>query len=323
MRRVALAAAFALALAACGDRSPPDSSLVLRVGHFANVTHAHGVIAHHRTRVGKGWFEERLGPGVRIDWYVYNAGPLAMEAMLSGDLDLTYVGPSPVLNAHIRSKGEDVRVVSGATRGGAGLVVHEGASLATPADFRGKRLATPQLGNTQDVAARAWLVRGGLRITQTGGDANVVPTANPDQLSLFQSGFFDGVWTVEPWVSRLELEAGGHLVVEDTDSITTLLASSARALVGRRDLVRRFVAAHRELTAWIAAHPDEAKAEVAAELAAETHQKLSDALLSRCWPRLHVRDDVAAPEFEQFVRSAKEAGFLRDAIPLDRLVESP
>ena len=117
-----------------------------------------------------------------------------------------------------------------------------------PADFRGKRIATPQFGNTQDVAARAWLAGGGLRITQTGGDAQVLPTANPDQLGLFQRKQVDAVWTVEPWVSRLELEAGGKILVEEKDAVTTVLAASARFLAARRDLVRRFVAAHRELT---------------------------------------------------------------------------
>jgi len=114
------------------------------------------------------------------------------------------VGPNPALNAYARSRGEEIRVIAGAVNGGSALVVQPDGRLTKPADFRGKRIATPQLGNTQDVSARAWLVSGGLRITQTGGDAQVVPTANPDQLSLFQSKQLDAVWTVEPWVSRLE-----------------------------------------------------------------------------------------------------------------------
>ncbi len=159
------------------------------------------LVAHNLSRQGKGWFEERLGKDVTIEWYVYNAGPSAMEAIFAGSIDLTYVGPNPAINAYSKSAGEEVRIVAGAAYGGAALVVQPELAGKTAADFKGKTIATPQLGNTQDVAARAWLAAGGLSITQTGGDASVVPTANPDQLPLFQQKQLDAVWTVEPWVS--------------------------------------------------------------------------------------------------------------------------
>ncbi len=159
---------------------------VLRVGHFPNVTHAQGLVAHAFSRQGKGWFEQRLGPDVTIQWFVYNAGPSAIEAILAKSIDLTYVGPNPAINAYAKSRGEEVRIIAGAANGGSALVVQGDSALTMPANFRGKRIATPQLGNTQDVAARSWLVSGGLRITQMGGDAQVVPTANPDQLLLFK-----------------------------------------------------------------------------------------------------------------------------------------
>src|ERR1700757_3162442 len=154
----------------------------IRVGHFPNITHAQGVIAHGLSRQGKGWFEERLGPGTKIEWFVYNAGPSAMEALFAGSIELTYVGPSPAINAYAKARGDDIRIIAGAVEGGAALGVRADSGLRAAADFKGKKIATPQLGNTQDIAARAWLSTGGLRITLTGGDAQVVPTANPDQL---------------------------------------------------------------------------------------------------------------------------------------------
>ena len=181
----------------------------IRFGHFPNVTHAQGVIAHGLSRAGKGWFEQRLGSGVQIQWFTYNAGPSAMEAIFAGSLDLTYVGQGPALNAYFKSEGEEIRVLSGAATGGAALVVRPDAALKVPADFRGKTIATPQLGNTQDISCRAWLKAQGFKVTQTGGDVKVLPVANPDQLSAFQQKQVDGVWTVEPWVTRLEREAGG------------------------------------------------------------------------------------------------------------------
>ena len=129
----------------------------IRFGHFPNITHAQGVIAHALSRQGKGWFEQRLGPNVGIQWFVYNAGPSAMEAIFARSLDVTYVGPGPALNAHFKSNGEEIRVISGAANAGAALVVKSDSPIKVPADFRGKKIATPQLGNTQDISCRAWL----------------------------------------------------------------------------------------------------------------------------------------------------------------------
>src|SRR6266705_6771080 len=206
----------------------------IRVGHFPNITHAQGLVAHALSRQGKGWFEQRLGPGTKIEWFIYNAGPSAIEAIFAKSIDLTYVGPGPALNAYTKSNGQEIRLIAGAANGGAGLIVQPDQNLKAAADFRGKKIATPQLGNTQDVSCRAWLAAGGLKITQVGGDAQVLPAANPDQLALFQQKKVDAVWTVEPWVSRLELEAGGKVLVEETDSPTTVLVSSVKFLGANR-----------------------------------------------------------------------------------------
>ena len=115
-----------------------------------------GIIGAHSTRQGQGWFEQRLGPDVVVQWYPFNAGPSAMEAIFAGTIDLTYVGPNPTLNAYIRSRGEEIRVLAGSAEGGAALIVQPDGRISKPEDFKGRKLATPQLGNTQDVAARAW-----------------------------------------------------------------------------------------------------------------------------------------------------------------------
>src|SRR5213080_2667979 len=159
----------------------------IRVGHFPNITHAQGVIAHALSRQGKGWFEQRLGPDTKIEWFVYNAGPSAMEAIFAKSIDLTYVGSGPALNAYTKSNGQEIRLIAGAANGGSGLVVQPEQNLKAAADFRGKKIATPQLGNTQDISCRAWLTEGGLKITLTGGDVTVIPTANPDQIGLFKA----------------------------------------------------------------------------------------------------------------------------------------
>src|ERR1700745_1303713 len=227
--------------------SAASDKTVIRVGHFPNITHVQGLVAHNLSRQGKGWFEARLGPEVEIQWFTYNAGPSAMEAIFAKSVELSYVGPGPALNAYAKSQGEEIRIIAGAANGGAALVVQPDANLKAAADFKGKIIATPQLGNTQDIACRAWLTSGGLRITQLGGDAQVLPTDNPDQLSLFHQKKIDAAWTVEPWVSRLENEAAGKVLVEEPDSATTVLVSSVKFLNEKRELVNKFWQGNGEL----------------------------------------------------------------------------
>ncbi len=297
--------------------------IVIRVGHFPNITHAQGVIANQLSRQGKGWFEERLGSEVKIEWYVYNAGPSAMEAIFANALDMTYVGPNPSINAYVKSQGEEIRIIAGAANGGAALVVQGDGSIQTPADFRGKKIATPQLANTQDVACRSWLKEQGYHITQLGGDVLIVPTANPDQLSLFVDKQIDGAWTVEPWVSRLELEGQGTIYLEEPDAVTTVLASSVTFLHEHRDLVQKFAQAHTELTTWIQQHPEEAQQLIQAELAAETTRSMPAELLAHAWPRLHFTNTIEIASLQKFITAAKAVGFLRDDVDFSRLVEIP
>jgi len=311
-----LRAALLLSVLAGIVRAAP---ITLRVGYFPNITHAQGLIGSETAREKHGWFEQRLGPDVTLQWFAYNAGPSAMEAIFAGSIDLTYVGPSPALNAYIRSNGGEIRILAGAAEGGAALVVPGDGSISKPADFKGRRVATPQLGNTQDVAARAWLKRQGFRITMTGGDVLVLPTQNPDQLPLFQRRQIDAVWTVEPWVSRLEMEAGGKVYLEQTDAITTILVSSVKLLRTHRELAMKFRAAHAELTAWINSHPAEAKAAVRAALTTETKRDTPAALVDSAWRRLRFTNQVSPERFVALVADAQGVGFLRNAIPLDRL----
>jgi sulfonate transport system substrate-binding protein len=295
----------------------------VRVGHFPNITHIQGLVAHALSRQGKGFFEPRLGSEVKIEWFVYNAGPSAMEAIFAKSIDFTYVGPNPAINAYAKARGEGVRIIAGAAEGGSALVIQGDSTLKTAADFRGKVIATPQFGNTQDVVARAWLKTGGLRITQTGGDATVLPTANPDQLLLFKQRQIDAVWTVEPWISRLELEAGGKVLVDDRSAITTVLVASSELMKAQLEHARKFAAAHRELTAWILSNPAEAQKLAREELLAETRTEFPEDLLKKCWDRITLTSDIATDVLKQSVSDAQAAGFLRDAPDIAGLMAKP
>ena len=292
---------------------------VLRVGHFPNLTHAQAMIAHQLSRTGSGWFEQRLGPDVEIHWFLYNAGPSATEAIFTKSVDLTYVGPNPAINAHLRSLGREIRIVAGACSGGAALVVHGDGRIQDNADFKGRKVATPQLANTQDVAARAWLRSLGNRVTITGGDVTVVPAANPDQLTLLLRGTVDAVWTIEPWVSRLVLEAGGRVYLEESTLwpetngryLTTLLASSVALLEQQPALLSKFIAAHVDLTDWIHTHPDQAKELFNEAMRGFTHRALPAPTLNRAWSRLEFTWDPVMASLLKSAERAHELGFLR------------
>ncbi|MFL6815865.1 MAG: ABC transporter substrate-binding protein, partial [Bradyrhizobium sp.] len=296
---------------------------VLRVGHFPNITHIQGLVAHALSRQGKGFLEPRLGSNVKIEWFVYNAGPSAIEAIFAKSIDFTYVGPNPAINAYVKARGEGVRIIAGAAEGGSALVIQGDSILTTAADFRGKIIATPQLGNTQDVVARAWLKGGGLKITQAGGDATVLPTANPDQLLLFKQRQIDAVWTIEPWISRLEVEAGGKVLVDDRRAITTVLVASAELVKTQPDLIRKLAAAHRELTEWILGNPAEAQKLAREALFVETRTEFPEALLKKCWDRITLTSEIATGVLRQSVSDAQAAGFLRDAPDIAGLIARP
>ena len=299
----------------------------VRIGHFPNLTHAQGVIAHGLSRAGHGWFEERLGPDVQVEWYVYNAGPSAMEALLAESIDLTYVGPNPALNAYIKSEGDEVRIVAGACSGGAALVVQPDGRIQKDDDFRKKKIGTPQLGNTQDVAARAYLKSKGLKITQTGGDAFVLPTANPDQLTLFQKGDLDAVWTVEPWVTRLVLEAKGKVYLDERELwpetggryVTTHLVSSVAFVKDQPALLEKLVAAHVELTQWINANPEEAKRLLNEEIKVETSKGIAPEVLDQAWKRIEITHDPVSQSLRKSAEDAHTAGFLEVKPDLSRI----
>ena len=301
---------------------------VVRVGHFPNITHPQAVIGHGETRLGKGWFETFLGSDVEVQWYVYPAGPSAMEALFAHSLDLVYVGPSPTINAYIKSKGKEVRVICGACSGGAALVVKPGV-IKSIADFKDKVIATPQLGNTQDIAARAWFRSKGFRFHLFGGDVRIIPMENVDQLTLFKQGDLEGAWSVEPWVSRLVLEAKGEIYLEEEflwpetggKYTTTHLVSRRAFLEERPDLVKKWILAHVELTDWIYAHEQEAQTLFNQEIKKEVFQPLSQAVLQRAWKKLEATYAPIQASVRRYAQLAFEVGILKQKPDLSHLYE--
>ena len=307
-----------LLVAGCNQEDP--NSKVIRMGGFPNVTHVQALVARNMSRHGEGWFERYL-PGYSIEWYTYNAGPTAMEALFGRTADLTYVGPSPALNAYAVSAGREVRILAGAVNGGAALMVAPGSNIHTPADFKGRSIATPQLGNTQDVSCRAWLTRNGLSCTLEGaGDCRVAPTPNSMQLQLMKQGDIDACWTVEPWVSRMESMADARILVQEPDVVTTVLVGRVGWLKHHPQEAATIIRAHRELTQWILDHPEEAQARVVEELTELTQAPMEPELVRSAWKRLKMTTEIDLPGLQQFVDDAQKAGLLDRIPPLDGMI---
>ncbi|MBM3127369.1 MAG: ABC transporter substrate-binding protein [Chloroflexi bacterium] len=317
-----LLGALVVVLCSCASATQPG---VVRFGYFPNITHAQAVIG-----IADGTFARALGDNVKIDPKIFNAGPSAIEALFAGQLDLTYIGPNPAINGYVKSKGEALRIIAGATSGGAVLVVRSDAGITSPADFRGKKIATPQLGNTQDVAARAWLMNQGFKLKEQGGDTQVIPIANPDILTLFQKKEIDAAWVPEPWGARLVREANGKIFLDERELwhatrgefVVAHVIVSTKFLKANPELVKKFLVAHVELTQRINAEPTSAKLKLNTEIQRLTGAALPTAILDDAWSRQTITYDPIRASLYGSADAAFKLGFLGDTMPnLDNIYD--
>ncbi len=296
--------------------------VTVRIGHFSNITHAQALIAHATKKV-----EQKFGVAAVVEWKIFNAGPSAIEALFAGQLDIVVIGPSPAVNAYVKSNGEAVRVVSGSASGGVALVVRGDLDIKFPEDFHKRKIASPQLGNTQDVSLRSWLSGSGLKLKDVGGDVQILPLSNADQQTLFLKKEIDAAWTVEPWVSVLVQKAGGKVFLDEKDLWARGKYSTALVLVRKKfldehpDLVKKFLEVHVELTDWIAKNPEEAKKILKKEIEKESGKELPQPILDAAFSKiLFTYDPLVASVMEQ-ARSAYKAGFLRNEPDLSNLFD--
>ncbi len=307
---VAVFAALVLAVTTGCSAGGPGAGTTpggtLRLGYFANLTHASAVLG-----VKEGYFARALG-STTLQAQVFNAGPAAIEALLAGALDAAYLGPNPAINAYAKSNGEALRIVAGATSGGASFVVRPGLTVA---DLRGKTFASPQLGGTQDVALRAWLKGHGLNAPVTGaGDVTVAPQDNAQTLALFKAGKIDGAWLPEPWATRLRAEAGAQTLVDERDLwpqgrfVTTQLVVSTSFLDQHPDQVRALLSGAIAADSAIAADPAGARARVGAAIKDLTGADLPAAELADAWGHLTPTLDPMASTLAASARAATEVG---------------
>ncbi|MEU4231849.1 ABC transporter substrate-binding protein [Nonomuraea sp. NPDC026600] len=314
-RRVlaALAATALTALAAaCGSSASPTgagAAKELRLGYFPNITHATALVG-----VEKGFYAKHLGVPVKTS--TFNAGPAAIEALFSGAIDATYIGPNPAINAWEKSKGKAINIVAGAASGGVYLVVKPG--INSPADLKGKKIATPQLGNTQDVALRYWLDSKGLKTdTKGGGDVHIVPQENAQTLQTFATGDIDGAWVPEPFASRLVIESKGKILQDERDLwpnkqfvITHLIVRQDWAKANP-DLLKKLLEGHVEATKYLNDDPAAAAQTVNAAIQKLTQKPLKPEVLASAFKNITFTNDPIASSLTGSADHAVKVGLLK------------
>ena len=308
------AATTAAAGSAASSAAPATTSgekVTLRLRYFPNITHATALVG-----VKQGIFAKDLGPNVDFKTATFNAGPDTINALFSGSIDATYVGPNPAINGFVQSKGAALRIISGATSGGAFFVVKP--DINGPADLKGKTLATPQLGNTQDVALRTWLKDNGLKTdTSGGGDVSVKPQDNGPTLDAFKQGQIQGAWVPEPWATRLVQEGGGKVLVKESDLwpkgqfVTTHLVVSTDFLKKHPDAVKGLLEGQVDANAFVNDHPAEAQKAANDQIEAITQKRLADSVVASSWSNMTFTNDPIASSLAKSADNAVALGLLQ------------
>jgi NitT/TauT family transport system substrate-binding protein len=323
-----------LLAAACGDDSGDDTAdggsgggddggaevADLKLGYFPNVTHAPAIAA-----VQEGFFADALDGVANIEYSTFDSGTEAGEALLAEGIDATFIGPNPAINAFAQTDGEAVRLVAGTTSGGASLVVND--SIQSPEDLAGKTIATPSLGNTQDVALRAWLTDEGYTFDDAGGgDVPIVNLDNSDTLASFQDGTIDGGWVPEPWATRLIQEGGGHVLVDEADLwpdgqfVTTHLLVRTAYLEEHPDVIRGLIEGLADGEAFVNDDAAAAQASVNAGIEEVTGEALPAEVIEASWENLEFTLDPIASSLEESKDNAVEVGLL-DEVDLDGIYD--
>lgn len=307
------AVSSAMSNAQSAPPAPASDAKELKLGYFGNITHAPALVG-----VSKGIIAKELG-STRLSTESFNAGPAAIEALNAGAIDATYIGPNPAINSFVKSQGESINIIAGAAAGGAQLVVREG--INSPADLRGKTLASPQLGGTQDVALRSWLAKQGFKTNTDGsGDVAINPTENAQTLKLFQDGKLDGAWLPEPWASRLVLQAGAKVLVDEKDLwdkgefSTTVLIVNKKFAAEHPETVKSLLRGHAESVAWLNDAPAAEKASVLnAALKEAAGAELKPDVLERSLQNIVFTVDPLAGTYKKLLQDGVEAGTTKQA----------
>jgi sulfonate transport system substrate-binding protein len=288
----------------------------LRIGYFPNINHAQAVIG-----LGRGDFQKALGDDVEVKTQIFNAGPAAIEALFANQIDVTYVGPNPAINGYVQSNGEALRIISGAASGGAVFVVRNDSGINSPQDLANKKFSSPQLGNTQDVALRKYLLDNGYKTKENGGNVEVIPAKNADIVSLMIKKDIDGAWVPEPWGAKLIKEANAKVLVDERDLwsdgqfVTAHIIARTDFIEKNPDVIKKLLDTHIDRTIWINDNPEEAIQIFNAELNKLTGQTIPEDEFREGISRIKLTYDPIKESLFKSANDAFDIGFLGKTRP--------
>jgi NitT/TauT family transport system substrate-binding protein len=309
---VAALVGVAVACAGCAG-APHDGGL--RLGYFPNITHAQALYG-----IQEGLYARHLGSHP-FKAVAFNAGPTAMEALLTGQIDATYVGPSPALSALAAAGGDVVRIVAGSASGGARFIVQPGLNLSSDSSLGGRTFASPQLGNTQDVSLKAYLKAHGHGTKDRGGDVQVINAANPDILTLFLQHQIDGAWVPEPWATRLVRDGGGSEFLDERSLwpggrfVTTQVVTTRTYMENHPDQVRALLEAHVEATLAVQRGGPALLDVLNTAIEKAAGKRLPEALLAESFTKVDFTNDPLPETLYAFADKARSLGTLRGELP--------
>ncbi len=275
------------------QQTPSEKTSTLRIGYFPNINHAQAVIG-----LNNGDYQKSLGNNTNVETFVFNAGPSAIEALLAKRIDVTYIGPNPAINGYVVSGGKDVRVIAGASSGGASFIVRNDAGIESVDDLGGKKFASPQLGNTQDISLRKYIIDNGFNTVENGGNVTIVPVANADIVTLMLKKEIDGAWVPEPWATTLVNEANGKVFVDERDLwppegkfVTGNIIVRTDYLKKNPDVIEKLLDAHVDETLRINNNKEKAISEFNVQLKKLTGKTIPENVLATAVTKLEFTYD--------------------------------
>jgi len=307
---VAVAAAVAMiAFGTSASNSSPENTV--RVAFFPNLGHSIAIVGTE-----KGIFAEKLDNQTVIETRLFDSGPQVIESIFANEIDLAYVGPGPAINGFLKSDGKALKILAGAASGGVSLVIHPNSKIESVDDFSGKRIAAPQIGNTQDISLRNYLYQNNLKPAEKGGSVYVINVVNPDIFTLFSKGELDAAWVPEPWATRLVQQLGGIRLFQEKDLWPDQKFSSAELIVRSEflekhpDIVQKWVEAHVQTSDWINEHPAETKLIFNDFLKKKTGKTLPSEILNDAFSNLQITSDPIESSINTFAERANSLGYL-------------
>ena len=297
----------------------------LRVAFFPSIGHAVPIVG-----LENGIFQEEIGEQIKIETKIFDSGPQVIESIFAGSIDIAYVGPGPIINGFLKSDGMDIKILSGAASGGASFIVQPNSGLDSFENFDGKRIASPQISNSQDVSLRHYLASNGLKPVEKGGTVFVLNISNPDIYTLFAKGDIDGAWVPEPWATMLVEELGGVRLFNeeklwpDEQFASVLLISRTNYLENNPEIIRNWVKSHEETVSWINSNPDKSKVIFSNFLKKYMGKSLPSKIIDESFSNLVITSDPIKNSVLTFAERADSLGYLgRTGYNLDGIFYQP